>query len=106
MEIFQVLLLFERIHAGPKTFVRIGNELLFGDQPMKRFVDQIFTFLHVIEDLATKSEKATVNHVPRPRYVLDLCHNAVSFERHSMKARRRSDSRETSDFSARHEVIN
>src|ERR1035441_1600683 len=58
---FQLLLIFERVHAGPETVVGVTNQLLLFDQSMERLLYQFFFLANVIEDFLLEDEIASVN---------------------------------------------
>ena len=80
MQIFQMLLFLESIHAGPESVVRIGQKLTISDQAMKRFFHQVFAFLDVIENLAPEDKKAAVNPASGTRDVGDFLNHTVGLE--------------------------
>src|SRR5258707_325349 len=59
--VLQLLPLLVGVHAGPKPVMLVGNQLAGSNQPAKRLLDQFFTFLHIIKQLASEDEITTVH---------------------------------------------
>ena len=61
VQTFQVLAVFEGVHAVPETVVGVADQLLFLEQAMEGFDDQFFFFPHVVEDLFLEDEVSAVD---------------------------------------------
>src|SRR6266568_1134933 len=60
-QIFELLLIFKGIHGGPEAVIRVTNQLLFVDKPLKRPVDKFLFFADVIEDFVFEDKKASID---------------------------------------------
>ncbi len=67
IQFIKMLLVFKRVHAGPKAIVWVANQLFFCDQPVKRTIYQILFLADVVEDRLLENEEAAINsHCPLP----------------------------------------
>src|SRR5262245_30420495 len=57
----EALLVFERIHAFPEADVAIGNQLLFLNQSLKRFGNELFVLADVLENALIEDEEPAVD---------------------------------------------
>ena len=105
MQVVQMLLFLEGIHARPKAFVGIGNELLLRNQPMKRLINKVFPFLDVIEYLTPKNKEPAIDEISRAGNMRDFFDHPVGLKRHAMKAGCRSNSHKTGDLPARDKMV-
>src|SRR5262245_36026428 len=55
--VLEDLLVLERVHRAPETFMLEGKQLIGFDQPPERCLDQLFAVLEVVEDLGTQDEE-------------------------------------------------
>src|SRR5206468_12699572 len=98
VQLFELLLVLERVHAAPVTLVLVGQQLLLCDQPLERLLDQLLARLDVVEDFGAEGEEAPVNPDPGladgPYFT-----NHVSVARHDVVALGRWDRHEAGDFS-------
>src|SRR5215472_3919631 len=60
-EVLEHLLVLQRIHRTPETFVPEGHKLVGFNQTTERCLDQLIAFAHVIEYLAAEDEEAAVD---------------------------------------------
>ena len=58
---FQLLLIFEGIHARPKAIVGIADQLLLRQQSVKGLDYQFFLLPDIFEDLLLEDKKSAVN---------------------------------------------
>ena len=56
-----MLLVFEGIHARPKSVIGIADELLFCNQPLKWLEDELLFGPNEVEDATLENEKTAVN---------------------------------------------
>src|SRR5438128_524259 len=73
VQLLELLPVLEGIHASPVTIVLVGKQLFLGDQALEWFLDQLFTILHVIEDLVPEDEKPAVDQQGCPADGLYPC---------------------------------
>src|SRR2546422_5554519 len=51
VQIVQLLFVLERIHRSVKAVVLVSHQLLFLDQALEGFEDQLFAFAHILENI-------------------------------------------------------
>src|SRR5580704_930961 len=58
---FQLLFVFESVHACPEPVIGITDQLLLSNQPLEGLDDQFFFVTHVVENLFLEDEKSSVD---------------------------------------------
>src|SRR5262245_31940011 len=73
----QADLVLEGVHALPESVPAERQELAFGDQSGERLLDQLISFLHVIEYLAPQNEEAAINPERLLGHDAHMAHDAL-----------------------------
>src|SRR5262249_18325260 len=56
VQVFELLPVLERVHAGPVAAVLVGEQLPLLDQPLEGLLHQLLAVAHVLEDLRAEGE--------------------------------------------------
>src|SRR5208283_5563666 len=60
VQVVKLLPVLECVHTVPVSLVLEGDQLFFLDQPLERLFHELFSSLHVLENVAPKDEEASV----------------------------------------------
>src|SRR5579883_647210 len=77
IHVVEVLLLLEGVHAGPESFVLVGNELPLLDEALKWLLHQLFSLFNVVENLPLEDEESPVDPDIRAIDIADSVDRAV-----------------------------
>src|ERR1022692_3955104 len=87
VEILQLLLFLERVHARPKPVVLVADEAVLSDQPLEGFYDQFFSVAKVLKDVFAESEISAIDPQTCVGNMLDTA-DQVACQRNHVKALR------------------
>src|SRR5262245_17436627 len=104
VQVLELLLVLERVHAAPVALVLVTDQLLLVDEPAERLFHQFLPVPHVSEDLGPEDEEAPVD--PQAGLV-DRAHAAdhVAVERNDVAALRRPHRQEAAHLVPPQEVL-
>src|SRR6476659_8046608 len=104
--VLEDLLVLQRVHRAPETFMLEGKQLIGLDQPPERRLDQLIAILEVIEDLRAEDEEAAIDPqigILGSAQAVDL---AARLHIDEMQAEGRAHREETGDLAACLEGLN
>ena len=86
-EVLKVLLFLERVHAGPIAVMRVGHQLAFVNEALKRLFNQLFPIVQVVENFLPQDHVPTVDSCTGLGNVRDAIHHSVRAGVDEMEAR-------------------
>lgn len=98
--VFQDLPIAQRIHRPPKAGMLVGHQQVLLDKPLKRFGDEFFAVVHVIEDGVAKQKEAAIDPDVRAVRRSELANAAAVIDIGKVIGQRRTYGDKAADFSA------
>src|SRR2546423_540958 len=77
IKLVKVLLVFERVHRGDEPLIRVREELILRDQPLKWFFDELFTGAHIIEYVAPEHKEPVIDSEVGISHRFDFADGAI-----------------------------
>src|SRR3989449_7314967 len=105
MHFVQALLVPERVHGLPEPVVAVRQQLILGEEPLKRIHHEVLAVPQVVEDLRAKNEEAAVDAQAGLPDVLDARHLPVVLRHDKVIAQLRPDAEEARDPVAPPEML-
>src|ERR1700694_77351 len=98
VHVIEVLLVLERVEAGPEPLVTVRDQLFVSDEALKRLLDKLLAALEIVEDLPLEGEEAAVDPQVGVTDMTDVPHHASPVHRHRVKGLVRADADEARDL--------
>src|SRR5215472_4328666 len=105
VEVVEMLLVLEGVHASPEAIVLISDELLFGDEAPEWLVDEFFAFLQVLENIFFENEVAAINAHGALGNIFDIGNQVAAVEGNEVVTEIGADAEEAGNFLVLAEVL-
>src|SRR4029077_12278735 len=105
VEIVEMLLVLEGVHAGPEAVVLVSHQLLFGDQATEGFVNELLAFLQIFKNVLLESEESAVYAHIALVDVFDFGNQISAIQGNEVIAEIGTDTEKTGDFVMLPEVL-
>ena len=86
VELFQALLVLQRVHRRPEAGVTLTDELIGLHQPTERLLDEVLTWLELIEQLGPHDEVPAVDPDVRRGHIADPVDEPTFVHRNDVEA--------------------
>src|SRR4051794_8112746 len=105
VERLEILLVLQRVHRGPEALIRVGDQLLVGDESLERLLDELLAGLDVVEDRPAEDEEAAVDSQTAVGDMVDAGDDAVVPPADDVERMGRPDRQECGDLVAGLEIL-